>query len=33
LAQAKTLTAGGVKIALRRPTFARFAVPVAEALA
>ena len=33
LAQAKTLTAGGVKIALRRPAFARFAVPVAEALA
>jgi folate-binding protein YgfZ len=26
----KTLTAGGVKIALRRPSFARFAVPVAE---
>ncbi|MGZ8401160.1 MAG: CAF17-like 4Fe-4S cluster assembly/insertion protein YgfZ [Methyloceanibacter sp.] len=25
-----TLTAGGVKIALRRPSFARFAVPVAE---
>jgi hypothetical protein len=33
LAQAKTLTAGGVKIALRRPSFARFAVPVVEALA
>ena len=33
LAQAKTLTAGGVKIALRRPAFARFAVPAAEALA
>ncbi len=33
LAQAKTLTAGGVKIVLRRPAFARFAVPVAEALA
>lgn len=33
LAQAKTLTAGGVKIALRRPAFARFTVPVAEALA
>ena len=33
LAQAKALTAGGVKIALRRPAFARFAVPVAGALA
>jgi folate-binding protein YgfZ len=33
LAHAKTLTAGGVKIALRRPAFARFSVPVAEALA
>lgn len=33
LAQAKALTTGGVKIALRRPTFARFTVPVAEALA
>jgi tRNA-modifying protein YgfZ len=33
LAQAKTLTAGGVKIALCRPAFARFTVPVAEALA
>jgi hypothetical protein len=30
LAGGKTLTAGGVKIALRRPSFARFAVPVAE---
>jgi len=26
----KTLTAGGVKLALRRPAFARFAVPIAE---
>ncbi len=33
LAQGKALTTGAVKIALRRPTFARFAVPVAEALA
>jgi folate-binding protein YgfZ len=33
LAQAKALTVGGVKIALRRPAFARFAVPNAEALA
>ncbi len=33
LAQAKTLTTGGVNIVLRRPAFARFAVPVAEALA
>ena len=33
LAQAKALTAGGVKIALRRPAFARFVVPVAGALA
>jgi folate-binding protein YgfZ len=33
LAQAKALTVGGVKIALRRPAFARFAVPGAEALA
>jgi tRNA-modifying protein YgfZ len=33
LAKGKTLTAGGVKITLRRPAFARFAVPVAEALA
>jgi tRNA-modifying protein YgfZ len=33
LAQAKALTAGGVKIALRRPAFARFMVPVAGALA
>src|SRR6185295_4191122 len=33
LAQARTLTSGGVKIVLRRPAFARFAVPVAEALA
>ena len=33
LVQAKALTAGGVKIALRRPAFARFAVPVAGALA
>ena len=32
LADGKTLTAGEVKIALRRPAFARFAVPVAEAL-
>jgi tRNA-modifying protein YgfZ len=30
LAAGKTLTAGGVKIALRRPSFARFAVPGAE---
>ena len=30
LAAGTTLTAGGVKIALRRPSFARFAVPVAE---
>ena len=30
LAGGTTLTAGGVKIALRRPSFARFAVPVAE---
>ena len=30
LARGKTLTAGGVKIALRRPSFARFAVPGAE---
>ncbi len=30
LAGGKTLTAGGVKIALRRPSFARFAVPGAE---
>ena len=33
LAQGKTLTAEGIGIALRRPAFARFAVPVAEALA
>jgi hypothetical protein len=33
LAKGKTLVAGGVKITLRRPAFARFAVPVAEALA
>jgi hypothetical protein len=33
LAKGKTLTAGGVKITLRRPAFARFAIPVAEALA
>jgi folate-binding protein YgfZ len=30
LARGKSLTAGGIKIALRRPSFARFAVPVAE---
>ena len=30
LAGGKPLTAGGVKIELRRPSFARFAVPVAE---
>jgi folate-binding protein YgfZ len=30
LARGKTLTAGGIKITLRRPSFARFAVPVAE---
>jgi hypothetical protein len=30
LAAGRTLTAGGVKIALKRPLFARFAVPVAE---
>ena len=33
LTQAKGLTAGGVKITLRRPAFARFAVPVVGALA
>jgi folate-binding protein YgfZ len=33
LARGKTLTAGGVKIRLRRPAFARFDVPTAEALA
>jgi len=33
LAQGKALMAGGIAIALRRPAFARFAVPVAEALA
>jgi tRNA-modifying protein YgfZ len=30
LAAGKTLSAGGVRIVLRRPSFARFAVPVAE---
>jgi len=30
LVRGKSLTAGGIKIALRRPSFARFAVPVAE---
>jgi tRNA-modifying protein YgfZ len=30
LAAGKSMTAGGVKIALQRPAFARFAVPVAE---
>ncbi|MCJ7599529.1 MAG: folate-binding protein, partial [Methyloceanibacter sp.] len=30
LTQGQTLTAGGVRIALRRPAFARFAVPVME---
>ena len=30
LAGGKRLTAGGVKLALRRPAFARFAVPIAE---
>jgi hypothetical protein len=29
----KALTAGGVAIALRRPSFARFAVPIAGAVA
>jgi folate-binding protein YgfZ len=33
LAQGKALTAGGVTITLRRPAFARFEVPSAEALA
>jgi folate-binding protein YgfZ len=33
LAQGKALMAGGIAIALRRPAFARFAIPVAEALA
>jgi folate-binding protein YgfZ len=33
LARGKTLTAGGIKIVLRRPAFARFAVPIAEVLA
>lgn len=33
VAQGKALMAGGVKIVLRRPAFARFPVPVAEALA
>ncbi len=33
LAHGKALTAGGVAIALRRPSFARFAVPVAGAAA
>ncbi len=33
LASGKTLTAGGIKIALRRPAFARFAVPIAGVLA
>jgi folate-binding protein YgfZ len=33
LARGKTLTAGGIKIVLRRPAFARFAVPIAEMLA
>jgi hypothetical protein len=33
LAHGKALTTGGVKITLRRPAFARFAVPVAEVLA
>jgi tRNA-modifying protein YgfZ len=31
LAGSKSITAGGIKLALRRPSFARFAVPVAEA--
>jgi hypothetical protein len=30
LASGKQLNAGGIKIALRRPSFARFAVPIAE---
>jgi tRNA-modifying protein YgfZ len=30
LADGKVLTAGGLKIVLRRPSFARFAIPVAE---
>jgi folate-binding protein YgfZ len=30
LAGGKSITAGGIKLALRRPSFARFAVPVAE---
>jgi folate-binding protein YgfZ len=33
LAHGKTLYAGGVKVTLRRPAFARFEVPVAEVLA
>jgi len=33
LARGKTLTAGGIKIVLRRPAFARFPVPSAEVLA
>jgi tRNA-modifying protein YgfZ len=33
LASGKTLTAGGIKIALRRPAFLRFAVPIAGVLA
>jgi hypothetical protein len=30
LASGKQLNAGGIKIALRRPAFLRFAVPIAE---
>jgi folate-binding protein YgfZ len=33
IARGNALTVGGVKITLRRPAFARFAIPVAEALA
>jgi len=33
LASGKTLTAGGIKIALRRPAYLRFAVPIAGVLA
>jgi folate-binding protein YgfZ len=33
LTQGKALTAGGIEIVLRRPDFARFAIPVTEALA
>jgi hypothetical protein len=33
LASGKPLNAGGIKIALRRPTFARFSVPTAGVVA